>query len=187
MLYDADGARGRLTREWYERGFYSRETLPEALAAGCAKHAGRKLVFHAQGRTQSHAVETLYERGRSMAGALRRLGIRAGDVVGIQVPNRVEGYVAFLGAMLAGAVVLPIVHIYGAREVGYLLRESGAKALLVPDRWRRIDYLERLEGLRDVPQLEHRIVIGEDVPAGCIAWDELQSFGRFHPAAVAGR
>ena len=179
MLYDADGARGWLTREWYERGFYSRETLPEALAAGCAKHAGRKLVFHAQGRTQSHAVETLYERGRSMAGALRRLGIRAGDVVGIQVPNRVEGYVAFLGAMLAGAVVLPIVHIYGAREVGYLLRESGAKALFVPDRWRRIDYLERLEGLRDVPQLEHRIVIGEDVPAGCIAWDELQASGDF--------
>ncbi len=181
MLYDADGARGRLTREWYERGFYSRETLPEALAAGCAKHAARKLVFHAQGHTQSHSVETLYERGRSMAGALRRLGIRAGDVVGIQVPNRVEGYVAFLGAMLAGAVVLPIVHIYGAREVGYLLRESGAKALFVPDRWRRIDYLERLEGLRDVPQLEHRIVIGEDIPADCIAWDKLQTADDFTP------
>ncbi len=184
MLYDVDGTRGRLTREWYERGFYSRETLPEALAAGCAKHAGRKLVFHAQGRTRSHAVETLYERGRSMAGALQRLGIRAGDVVGIQVPNRVEGYVAFLGTMLAGAVVLPIVHIYGAREVGYLLRESGAKALFVPDRWRRIDYLERLEGLRDVPQLEHRIVIGEDVPADCIAWDELQASGDFTPPAL---
>ena len=184
MRYDADGARGRLTREWYERGFYSRETLPEALAAGSAKYAGRRLVFHAQGRTQSHRVESLYERGRAMAGALQRLGVRAGDVIGIQVPNRVEGYVAFLGTMLAGAVVLPIVHIYGAREVGYLLRESRAKALFVPDRWRRIDYLERLEALRDVPQLAHRIVIGEDVPAGCIAWDELQASDDFTPPAL---
>ena len=181
MLYDADGTRGQLTREWYERGFYSEETLPRALAAGCAKYAGRNLVFHSQGRTQSHAVESLYEQGRSMAGALHRLGIRPGDVVGIQVPNRVEGYVSFLGAMLAGAVVLPIVHIYGAREVSFLLRESGARALLVPDRWRRIDYLERLRGLSDVPQLDHRIVIGEEVPAGCIPWSELQAAGDFTP------
>ena len=181
MLYDADGTRGRLMREWYERGFYSAETLPLALAAGCAKYAGRKLVFHSQGRTQSHAVESLYEQGRSMAGSLHRLGTRPGDVVGIQVPNRVEGYVSFLGAMLAGAIVLPIVHIYGAREVSFLLRESGARALLVPDRWRRIDYLERLRGLSGVPQLEHRIVIGEEVPAGCIPWSELQAAGEFTP------
>lgn len=87
-------------------------------------------------------------RGRSMAGALQRLGIRPGDVVGLQVPNRVEGYVSFLGAMLAGAVVLPIAHIYGAPEVGSLLRESGAKALLVPDRWRSCARHSRLTARR---------------------------------------
>ena len=144
MLYDADGTRSRLTREWYQPGFYSEETLPQALAAGCVKYAGRQLVFHSQGRTQSHAVDSLYAQGRSMSESLHRLEIRSGDLIGIQMPNRVEGYVSFLAAMLAGAVVLPIVHIYGAREVSSLLRESGAKALLVPDRWRRIDYLERL-------------------------------------------
>ena len=181
MFYDADGSRDLLVREWRERGFHSDETLPLALAAGCAKHPRRKLVFHSRGRSQGHALESLYERGRSMAGALHRLGIGPGDVVGIQVPNLVEGCVSLLGALLAGAVALPIVHIYGAREVGFLLRESGAKALVVPDHWRSINYLERLRGLRDVPQLDHRIVIGEEVPAGCIPWSELQAEANFAP------
>lgn len=184
MLHDSDGARRRLISEWYDQGFHSRETLPEALAAGREQFAGRGLVFYSQGRVRRHALESLHDQGLALAGGLHRLGIRPGDVVGIQVPNRVEGYVSFLGAMLAGAVVLPIIHIYGAREVGFLLRESGARALLVPDRWRGIDYLERLRELPDLPRLAHRIVIGDQVPAGCVAWKDLPTAANFTPPSL---
>ena len=169
-LFDVDGSRAALVREWYRLGFYGDETFPDAMAAGATHYAGKRLVFYSDGQTQSYPIEELYQRSVELAGAMYEMGLRPGDVAGIQVPNWVEGYLTFQAAMIAGVVVLPIVHIYGAAEVSYLLRESGARALFLPDRWRNIDYLERLAGLEDVPALEHKVVIGEDVPPGCVGW-----------------
>ena len=44
-------------------------------------------------------------------------GIGAGDVVAFQLPNWMEAAVSFWAAALLGAVVTPIVHFYGPKEV----------------------------------------------------------------------
>ena len=46
--------------------------------------------------------------------------------------------------MLVGAVLVPVVHIYGPRELGFILRESRARLLVTPDRLGRRDYLADL-------------------------------------------
>jgi hypothetical protein len=43
----------------------------------------------------------------------------------------------------------------------------------VPDRWKAIDYLDRLARLPGAAGLQHRIVMGETVPHGMIALDAL--------------
>lgn len=172
-LFDADGSRRALQREWYREGLYGEQTFPLAMAEGSRKYAGRRMVFYSGGRTTEYPIETLFARSRALAGALSAIGLEPGDVIGIQVPNWYEGYLMFQASMLAGLVVLPIVHIYGAAEVGYLLRESRAKALVVPDRWRSIDYLARLSDLENVPELRLQIVIGDDVPSRAISWNAL--------------
>jgi len=68
------------------------------------------------------------------------LGIGPGDIVGVMLPNWREWLVACVATQQAGAVLLPIVTIYGARELGFILRQSRAKVLITPDRWRGIDY-----------------------------------------------
>ncbi len=75
--------------------------------------------------------------------------------------------------MLLGATVVPIIHIYGPREVGFILRQSGAKVLVMPDRWRTIDYRQRFDAITDIPRLEHVVLIGEDGPTGAIRWSRL--------------
>lgn len=172
-LFDADGSRASLTLQWYELGLYSNQTLPDAMAKGVQLNASKRLIFYSDSGTVAYTVEELYERSVQLAGAFYRLGLRPGDVVGIQVPNWVEGCLALQAAMIAGVVVLPIVHIYGAAEVSYLLRESGAKALFLPDTWRNINYLERIVGLEDVSELEHIVVIGKAVPDGCVSWRDF--------------
>jgi acyl-CoA synthetase (AMP-forming)/AMP-acid ligase II len=59
--------------------------------------------------------------------------------------------------------------------VGFILRQSGARAFVCPERWRQIDYLARLEKLdrSSLPALEHVIVIGERAPEGALTWCEL--------------
>jgi acyl-CoA synthetase (AMP-forming)/AMP-acid ligase II len=172
-LYDPRGLRSALVRRWYEEGYYSTQTFPQAMAEGHRNYSNRGIVFYSEGGgTRVLTADELYTRARALAGALHRLGIRAGDVVAIQVPNWVEGNLMFQATMLLGAVVLPIIHIYGAAEVSYILRQSGAKLLIVPDRWRNIDYLARLAEIERPPTLRHVLVIG-DAPAGCLGWQAL--------------
>ena len=59
---------------------------------------------------------------------------------------------------MLGATVVPIIHIYGPHEVSFILRQSGARVLVLPDRWRNIDYRERFDALVDVPALEHVVL-----------------------------
>lgn len=125
-LYDPGGVRSALIRRWYDEGYYGRQTFPDAMAEGSRTFGSQRIVFYSESGVHEITAAELYTRARGLAGALYRLGIRAGDVVAIQVPNWVEGNLMFQATMLLGAVVLPIIHIYGAAEVGYILRQSGA-------------------------------------------------------------
>ena len=58
---------------------------------------------------------------RSFAASLQAQGVGPGDVVVFQLPNWVEAAITFWGAAQLGAVVVPIVHFYGPKEVGYVL------------------------------------------------------------------
>src|SRR5207237_8463461 len=89
------------------------------------------------------------EGSRRVAGGLARRGIGPGDVVAFQLPNWVEAALLFYGAALLGAVIVPIVHFYGAKEVRYILERSGARVLVTADHFRGIDYLASLDGFVD--------------------------------------
>ena len=56
--------------------------------------------------------------------ALRAAGIGPGDVVAFQLPNWREAVVAFYGLAMGGYVLVPIVPIYGAKEVRFILGQS---------------------------------------------------------------
>jgi acyl-CoA synthetase (AMP-forming)/AMP-acid ligase II len=151
-----------------------------------------RVVFTSAEHGGSWSVEALATRGRSLGAALAARGVRPGDRVAVQVPNWPEAVVAYLAGFIAGAVVVPIVHIYGPAEVGFILRQSGARVLIVPDHWRAIDYTPVIATAAGVPTLDEVIVIGDEVPAGCTAWTDAEQaargatspLGRGHPDDV---
>ena len=59
----------------------------------------------------------MYARSLRLAGGLAELGVCPGDRIAIWVPNWLEGALTYQAALLLGAVVVPIIHIYGPREV----------------------------------------------------------------------
>lgn len=100
-----------------------------------------------------------------MGTRMSRAGIGPGDIVGCMVPNWREWLVVAVAAAQAGAVMLPIVTIYGAKELGFILRQSGAKWLFTPDRFRNTNYAQVLADCGDLPALERHVVIGPDFAA----------------------
>src|SRR6478735_5767521 len=102
------------------------------------------------------------------AAALHARGIGEGDVVSWQLPTWIEAMVLVGGLARLGAVQNPILPIYREREVGFVVREAGAKLLVVPGEWRGFDYGAMARGLdagAEVLELHRGDVLDGDVGA----------------------
>ena len=155
---------------------------------GGASHGGARQDSARQDRagpgTAGQLVTTvgdLHARALGVAAGLARLGVRPGDAVAIQVPNWPAGVVAHAAGWLAGAVVVPIVPIYGPHEVSFILRQSAARAFIVARHWRDRDCAGLLASLGELPALSRVVVVGPELP-GTIAWASLEG----GPPARAG-
>jgi len=74
---------------------------------------------------------SLLDAARRTAALLRAQGVEPGDRVGLVSPNVPAFPVAFYGALIAGAVVVPMNPLLKAPEVEYYLNDSGARAIFV--------------------------------------------------------
>jgi acyl-coenzyme A synthetase/AMP-(fatty) acid ligase len=148
--------------------------VSQALASAERSHGQTPFTYYAGTQPRQTSARELYGDGLSCAGALFNHGIRQGDVVAIQLPAWYETTLLYQALAHLGAVILPIIHIYGPTEVEFILRQSKAKALITPDFWRKIDYVERCQRYGSLPDLELLVVIGENVPAHCISWKSVQ-------------
>ena len=75
----------------------------------------------------------LWDRATRVAGGLRAAGVRAGDRVAIRYGNGTAWVLAFFGTVMAGAIVVTVNDRLTAPELGYLLDDSGASAVLGPN------------------------------------------------------
>ncbi|MCG0289739.1 AMP-binding protein [Streptomyces sp. PSAA01] len=102
---------------------------PALLQAGATARHDRRLTFGA-----------LRTRAERTAAGLYRMGIRPGSRVAWQLPTRIETVVLTMALARLGAVQTPLIPYYRDREVRFALRESGARFLAVPGRWRGFDH-----------------------------------------------
>jgi len=68
----------------------------------------------------------LWDRAARVAGGLRSEGVERGDRVAIRLPNGLDWVLAFWGAQLAGAVVVPVNTRFKDSEAQYVIDDSGA-------------------------------------------------------------
>ena len=75
-----------------------------------------------------------------VAAGLAAMGVNEESVISWQLPTRVETIVLSLAIARLGAVQNPIIHLYREREVGSLLRTTGAQWYVMPGVWNGFDY-----------------------------------------------
>ncbi|MFV0278408.1 MAG: AMP-binding protein, partial [Parahaliea sp.] len=117
----------------------------------------------------------MVDEARHLAGSLRDMGLRKGDVISFQLPNWREAVAVDIAASLLGLVVNPIIPIYRDREVEFILQDTGARAIVIPEQFRGFDFVAMLQELQArLPALEHLIVArGSGARAGTRAYDDL--------------
>jgi cyclohexanecarboxylate-CoA ligase len=152
-------------------GLWRGETIWRTFATTAAARGTRVALVEGALRTSWAALAAAAEQ---VAGGLAALGVGSGDVVAVQLPNWTETVVALLAAARLGAVLNPVLPILRRRELGFVLRASGARVLVVPGRYRDADHRALAAELRpELPALEHVVVVRDEPGPGTLAWAAL--------------
>ena len=103
----------------------------------------------------------IHADARRLVTALQQAGLEPGAVVAFQLPNWREAVIAFYGLAMGGYVLVPIVHVYGPKEVRFILRQSGAHGYVSADHYGHVDYLDIVDGAApdELPELQLHIVV----------------------------
>ncbi|WP_339159387.1 class I adenylate-forming enzyme family protein [Paenibacillus sp. FSL W8-0186] len=84
--------------------------------------------------------EQLLHESELAAALLMSLGIKAGDKVGVSLPNWNEAVILYLAIARLGAVLVPFNPKYRSHEMKHILSNSGAKLVFVCEEFENMEY-----------------------------------------------
>ena len=113
----------------------------------------------------------LYGRVRALADVLRGWGLVKGDRVAILSENRWEWPVTDFATLAIGCVDVPLYPTLTPEQIGYMLRDSGAKVAVVSSQ----EQYEKLTHAGDLPDLEHVVVMDGGTFAGAESFASLMA------------
>src|SRR5258708_24437221 len=151
-----------LVMRYQAEGWWTQDTIGEVLARGLGTAPRAAFRVHSAVRPRSGTFGDVEHVARRRAAGLRGRGVGPGDVVACQLPNWMEAAAVFWASALLGAVVVPIVHFYGRKEVGYILDTIEPRAFVTAGRFGRLEYHADLAA--SVPVVG---VVGHDGSGGC--------------------
>jgi long-chain acyl-CoA synthetase len=117
----------------------------------------------------------LDDRSNQVANLLRSDGLGVGDSIAVLLENRAEFFEVTVGAMRMGLLVTPINWHLAPDEAAYIIRDSGASALVASAKLAPV--LEHLVASDDVPPV--RLVVGGEVDG----FDDYETALATHPTS----
>src|ERR1700730_2236069 len=110
----------------------------------------------------------------NLAAALAERGVKPGDRVAVQLPNWNEDFLIYAACARLGAVMIPIVVVYRAGEVGFIVENSAAVALITCGEFRRFDHAAMArEVAASSSSLLFRVVVRGEPADGALSFAEL--------------
>ncbi|MEV7617505.1 FadD3 family acyl-CoA ligase [Streptomyces sp. NPDC089799] len=174
-----------------ERGDLRWGSIPGLVRAAAERYAGLEAVVDGRNRI---SYGELGERVERAAAACLAAGVEPGDRVAVWAPNSLDWIVSALGAVTAGAVLVPLNTRFKGTEAAYVLRRSGARLLFVTGTFLGTSYVASLrraaaEGpgtgpLPGLPDLRDAVVFAEDAPDGFRTWTDFLADGADVPGAA---
>ncbi|MFP1626444.1 FadD3 family acyl-CoA ligase [Streptomyces sp. 5K101] len=144
------------------RGDLEWGSVPGLVRDAAGRYGQREAVV--DGRTRVTYAE-LGERVERAAAACIASGVAKGDRVAIWAPNTLDWIVSALGAVTAGAVLVPLNTRFKGAEAADVLRRSRARLLFVTGTFLGTSYvasLRRADG--ELPDLEQIVVLADCAP-----------------------
>ncbi len=151
------------------RGDLQWGTIPGLVEDAAARFGESEALVDVHGPYGTVTRLTFDQLAEQVAAATRAIvanGIDRGDRVAIWAPNCAEWVVAALGAVGAGALLVPLNTRFKGTEAAYVLRQSGARLLFTVEGFLGTDYPRMLDEAvasgEPAPDLERVVVLRTD-------------------------
>jgi long-chain acyl-CoA synthetase len=112
--------------------------------------------------------QQMYGRVRALVQQLESWGVKRGDRVALVSENRWEWAVADFAILAIGAVDVPLYQTLTPEQMGYILKDSGSKAIFLSTK----QQYEKLVAAGEIPALEHVSVFDTGDFAGAESFSE---------------
>lgn len=171
-------------------------TIWQALSDAAAFDPARVALVAADdaGKIQRLTYAELLTRIRNFSAGLASIGVMRGDRVVLWMTNRLEWIISAFAAERIGAVVVPINTFLKPPEVKYCIAQSGARHLIMLDRFRKLDMPEMLAEIcppfadaiepgslctHELPDLRNVVMFAREGTShpGAYDWETLEAVG----------
>jgi len=143
-------------------------TIAEAFRITAADRAD-EVAVRTKGDDVAWTWAELRERVDALAAGLTGLGLERGDTVALLFGNRPEFHLSDLAVVTAGATPFSIYMQYGPEQIRYVVTDAGARMIITEQQF----LANVLEARKELPDLQHVIVIDGEAPDGVITLDEV--------------
>jgi acyl-CoA synthetase (AMP-forming)/AMP-acid ligase II len=129
-----------LVKRYEAEGWWTRDTMGDLLARGLQTAAGTTFGVHSDVRPWAGTFADVELVARRLAAGLHERGVGPGDVIAFQLPNWMEAAAVFWASAFLGAVVVPVVHFYGRKEVTYILKSVEPRVFVTALKFGRLEF-----------------------------------------------
>ena len=140
-----------------------------------AAHRGDETIamWNNKGSWEPISSKTFYGRVRAVVETLQSWGIQRGDRVALISENRWEWAVTDFAVLAMGAVDVPLYQTLTPDQIGFMLRNSGAKAIFVSTK----DQYDKVVAAGEIETLDHVVVFDGGDYSGAVHFADVVKRG----------
>lgn len=160
-----------LAQRYRDSGYWLDQPLGDYFRDRCEQYSDRIAVIFDDERVTYGALNQRVER---MARHFIRIGFEPLDRVILQLPNTPEFLYVYLGFQRIGVITLLALPPHRRNEIGHYVDFVDAVGYVAADRARDFSFVDMARDIQtDAPSLRHLLILGDDVPDGCISIRDL--------------
>jgi len=158
-----------------QEGYWDKTILPDYWDRNARQWPDKEALVDSLGSRLTWS-EAQREIDRIAFAIIKDIGLKRDDRLIVQLPNCVEQVLVRLACEKAGILSIPVMTTFRQSELSEIAGRTHSACIVIPRDYRRFDYFHMVRDLREgLPDLKHIIVIGDDVPKGCISLKEIMA------------
>ncbi|MBW2063936.1 MAG: acyl--CoA ligase [Deltaproteobacteria bacterium] len=167
----------RLTQEMIDeyvaRGLWSKDGIDQVLRQNALEYPNKEAIVDSKRRLTWSELDNVVDR---VALGLMRRGIERDQALIAQIPSSTTSIILLLACHRAGILCCLAPLTFRQKEMAHLFKTLGAAAVLTPERYRDLDFLDMVKNADSGPgHLRQFFVTGEEAPLGAFPFKVLET------------